>query len=317
MLMERSILPVRFLLLLPFVIYLLSYFYLAFYHGEIYLLSTVIHEGGIYTLLETALYASHFLGHIPVHTVIALYFTGIFLCMSKTNSVARSTMKGFILFLGLILFLVTSWWISLKWFGADDTYSYILQQKQSVVRMEEGGSWNMHLPSTMMQFLLIPLFIYVGKTVFGSKISISKNGITFIGISIVLCLFMTWLVNDHFFSAIAYVWTNPRYLAHSVRELATFPLTYYSIPFYFLLKYSRKREENWSLDQLSKEMVLFAVIFLALLAYQAIIPLQEGVGELAQKPSFAEDGELSIFYLLSSHYFEHFLDTQSTFLCSV
>lgn len=299
----------RLLFAIPLVVYVLAYLYLAFYHGDLSLFTTIVHEGGIYTFTETALYASHFLGHIPIHTVIALYFVGVFFAMSERSGTSGANKKGFILFFGLIVFLAISWWISMKWFGMEDTYAYILQQKQSMIRSEQGGSWNLHLPSTMMQFLLIPLFIYVGKIVFGSKISISKNGITFIGISVILCLFMTWLVNDNFFSAIAYVWTNPRYLAHSVRELATFPLTYYPIPFYFLLKYSQKREENWRLDHLSIGMVFLAVVFLALFAYQAVIPLQEGIGELAQKPSFAEDGELSIAYLLSSHYFEHFLDT--------
>ena len=35
----------------------------------------------------------------------------------------------------------------------------------------------------------------------------------------------------------------------------------------------------------------------------------EGVGTLAQKPEFAKGGELSVIYLLASHFFEHFLDT--------
>lgn len=303
------IVPARFLLYLPVAIYLLSYLYLAFYHGKLYLISTVIHEGGIYTFLQTTLYASHFLGHIPVHTVLGLYFIGVYLCMSEMGPVVQSNKKGFTLLIGLLLFLAASWWISLELFGVSDTYSYILQQKQSVVRMEEGGSWNLHLPSTMMQFLLIPIFIYAVKILFRSKVSWSKEGFIFIGMAGVLCLVMTWLVNDNFFLAVSYVWINPRYLAHSVRELATFPLIYYPIPFYFLLKYSERSEKEWNMQKISKWMVVLGVIFIILFSYQAIIPLREGIGELAQKPSFAEEGELSIVYLLSSHYFEHFLDT--------
>lgn len=306
---ERSNLLVSLLLFIPLAVYLFSYFYLALYHGKINLLFTVIHEGGIFTFLETTFYASHFLGHIPVHTTIGLYFIGVFLTMSEMSSEVRSVSKGVTLFFVLILFLIASWWLSLRWFGPEDTYSYILQQKQSVVTFEQGGSWNLHLPSTMMQFLLIPLFIYVGKILFQSKIALSKNGVVFIGFAIGLCVFMTWYVNDKFFSAISYVWTNPRYLAHSVRELATFPLIYYPIPFYFLLKYSDNSQKEWSFRQISKWMIVLAVVFCVLFAYQALIPLQEGIGELAQKPAFAAEGELSIIYLLSSHYFEHFLDT--------
>lgn len=149
----------KYLVLLPVVVYVASYIYLAVYHGKFNILNTVIHEGGLYTFIETTLYASHFIGHIPVHTVLAFYFVGVFSYLSKVGQVQGSTRKVLILLLVLIIFLCISFLISIRWFGTDDTLSYIMQQKQSVVRMGEGGSWNLHLPSLMMQFLLIPVYI--------------------------------------------------------------------------------------------------------------------------------------------------------------
>lgn len=293
----------------PFLVFAAAYTYLAVYHGDLNLFNTVIHEGGTYTFIETTFYASHFLGHIPVHTVLALYFVGVYLCLSEKPLPAKAGWNGVILLIILLLFLVLSWMISVKWFGTEDTWSYILQQRQSVERAEQGGSWNLHLPSTMMQFLLIPVFIYAGKILFRSTIAVSKAGLTFIGSSIFFTVFITWLVNDQFFSSIGYVWTNPRYLAHSVRELATFPLIYYPVPLFFLLRYNSRDQAGWNRDSLFQGMAVIGVIFLGLFIYQAIVPLLEGIGELAQKPSFAKGGELSIVYLLSSHYIEHFLDT--------
>ena len=299
----------NYLVLLPVLVYVASYIHLAVYHGKFSILNTVIHEGGLYTFIETTLYASHFIGHIPVHTVLAFYFVGVFLYLSKVDQVQKSNQKGLILLLILVIFLFISFLISIRWFGMDDTLSYIMQQKQSVVRMGEGGSWNLHLPSTMMQFLLIPVYIYVILLFFESPISVNKKGFRFISISLLLCVLVTYLVNNDLFRAIAHVWTEPRYLAHSVRELATFPLTYYPIPLYIMLKYGEDLNITLRFDRVAKTMALIAILFLILFAYQSVIPLQKGIGELAQKPSFAKGGELSVAYLLSSHYFEHFLDS--------
>ena len=52
--------------------------------------------------------------------------------------------------------------------------------------------------------------------------------------------------------------------------------------------------------------------------YQTHLPLRAGIGNLAQKSSFAVEGRLGVPYLLASHYFEHFLDTiYFTLLCLI
>ncbi len=66
---------------------------------------------------------------------------------------------------------------------------------------------------------------------------------------------------------------------------------------------AQRVSNNWTLHvSIITAIFLFTILF----AYQSIIPLMIEIGNLAQNPDFAKGGELSILYLLSSHYFEHF-----------
>jgi hypothetical protein len=65
-----------------------------------------------------------------------------------------------------------------------------------------------------------------------------------------------------------------------------------------------------NLDKNIKRLVLISFgIFVLLFIYQVILPLQEGIGNLSQKPEFTKGDDLPLLYLITSHYFEHFLDT--------
>lgn len=292
-------------------VYLLSYIYLALYHSDWWLFDTIVHEGGEYDLLETTFYASHFIGHIPTYIILSLYFVGIYLLVSEIKTIRVTWNRLLMLASGMILLLAFSTYIALNWFGYEETVNYVLQKKQSVERYEEGGSWNLHLPSTLMQFLLIPAFIIVGKCLFRSKLVSGKKGLWMAVSAVVFTHLITVIVNSSALSAYQTIWTDPRYLAHSVRELATFPLTYYTIPLYIFLMRSRNSQSSRLHAPGSVKIAgwITGVLFLLLFAYQCIVPLQVGIGDLAQKPDFAKDGELSVLYLLASHYFEHFLDS--------
>jgi hypothetical protein len=120
-----------------------------------------------------------------------------------------------------------------------------------------------------------------------------------------------FVCEGNFFTDIKYAFTNNRYLAHSVREIITFPVTYF--PLFFILFYSMKNvgwPQKINLDKNIKRLVLISFgIFVLLFIYQVILPLQEGIGNLSQKPEFTKGDDLPLLYLITSHYFEHFLDT--------
>jgi len=301
------------LLFIPIGVYILSYVYLAFYHGHIWIFDTIVHESGQHTLLKTILYASHFLGHIPVHTVLALFFTGIFLSLSQPCHNPVSLRINLVLCVGLSLFLALCIFISIHLWGQQDTINFIAQQKQSEVIYGQGGSWNLHLPSTMLQFLLIPVYIYAAKLLFRQNIIVNHTGIVYMLLSLFFFFIFSYINNPQLMANMKNVWQNPRYLAHSIRELMTFSATYYPIPLFFMLRHHQKysgRTEGGHQKQNQKFLMIFlGAAFLILVAYQAYVPLTKGIGTLAQKPSFAKSGQLTITYLLASHFFEHFLDT--------
>lgn len=300
------------LLLLPGFTYLLSYIYLSLYHRQLFIFNTVIHEGGVYTLLETAFYSSHFLGHIPVHTVLAFVFAGVYLSLGGSPAKGRAGNKMLIISILLLIFTASACYLSYKAFGYEDTLSFVAQQKQAVNIYEDGGSWNLHLPSTMALFLFIPVYIFFIKRVFKSDISIYGGGYFYIIAGVISFFIFTYIINKDISEAFYKVWTDPRYLAHSVREVATFPITYFPIPLSIMLLYEKSGSRLERADTsagLNYFIGLLAVVFLLAMLYQAYVPLAIGIGSLAQKPAFAAGGKLSVPYLLASHYFEHFLDT--------
>jgi len=302
----------RLLIIFPVLTYIISYLYLAYYHGEIFIFNTIVHEGGRYTLLLVMFYASHFLGHIPLYTMLAFLFIGSYLCLTGFNFKTYSKKKTRTLFILLILFLTLSFFLSLGVFGREDTFAFIGQQKQGVEIYAEGGSWNLHLPSSMLLFLLIPVYIYIVKAVFGRNIEPNLSGLLYISLGFICFFLFTFFFNENIVDSFFSIWRDPRYLAHSVRELLTFPITYFPIPLYFILR-REKRVSDSSKRKQSRNLKYFiaclAIFFLLGLFYQSYISLTEGIGNIAQKPDFAKGGKLGVPYLLASHYFEHFLDT--------
>ena len=166
----------------------------------------------------------------------------------------------------------------------------------------------------MLQALLIPVYLAVVIVVFGRSIRPSPKGSIYLLSALGLFVSFGTYFNSGLMAAIHKVWTDPRYLAHSVRELLTFPLVYYPVPLFFMMKdadadpNTEKVPKGRDLTSLKIFLLLCTVIFVAAIGYQSYIPLKQGIGELAQKPAFAKGGKLGIPYLLASHYFEHFLD---------
>lgn len=307
-------------LAIPLFTYAISYCYLWVYHQNFWLFPRVVHEGGDLTLLETIFYASHFLGHIPVHTVLAFYYVGVWMSLRPTIDSYQSPGSISTYVVGGMLLLVGSYFISVQVFGVEDTFSFLLQQKQSMTVYRAGGSWLLHFPSTLLQLFLIPLYLMFFRWLFHLPIRMSSYGLKFIFMSFGL-IFIFVLLAGAPWEAYLDLWSDPRYMAHSVRELATFPLTYFPLSLYLLLVVE-KTSNNIKSRHITGTVWLLAsicfVVFSGSFIYQVVTSLQAGVGNMAQKPDFAHQGTLSIGYLLASHYFEHVLDTIYFFLlCGV
>lgn len=290
-------------------VYILSYMYLAFYHKTINLSGVIIHESGALNFTEAMFYSSHFLAHIPVHIVLILVFAGCIILFSDGSIVFKASLKQLVFI--LLLFLTATLVHSLLVFGAEDTFEYILQKKQGHNIYGEGGSWKLHLASTISLLFLIPPYTFVFLSLLGLKTGWNRKGFFFISAGLVLIPVFSILCDGNFFSGLSQAFTSNRYLAHSVRELITFPLTYF--PLFFLVSYNFNnfsfRINKQILNPAKAFILISTIIFLILFAYQTVLPLKEGIGNLSQKPDFTRGESLPLLYLITSHYFEHFLDT--------
>ena len=175
----------RALLITPLVVYFLSYCYLAIYHGYWNLVPVIVHEGGTLTWLQTTLFASHFLGHIPVHLVLSLWLVGCCLSTGKTAPAYFISKK--ILTFTLFIFLGISLALALQLNGWEDTKMYLSQWRQNHSLDTKGGSWLLHLPSTITLFFLIPLIVFATRycTFLWILCMLSKKSTTFISCRLV------------------------------------------------------------------------------------------------------------------------------------
>lgn len=305
---NRARLDPLWLLLVPVATYILSYAWLAAYHRRAQLLGTIVHESGRYTLLETVLYASHFLGHVPVQVVAALLLVGSFACLGGTAVVERRAIR--LSAATALLLLAGAALLGIVHFGADDTLAFIGQQKQQPDLYVEGGAWNLHLPSTLLLFALTPVYVAVVRRLLGRPVRWSRRGLAWLGAAAAAVAVVTWWANSDPAGAVVVALTDPRYAAHGLRELVTFALLWFPLPLAVLLRRepAAPREEAPP-GRLPAALLVLAVLLAGATLAQTVWVLGHGVGELAQKPEFARSGTLGIPYLLASHTFEHVLDT--------
>ncbi len=292
------------LLSVPLATYVASYIYLALFHGKFWLWDTVVHEGGTLTLLQTTFYASHFLGHIPSLTIIAFLFASWYKVLTPIEGPFRFSLKWLS---AALAFVVSCLFYSLWQFGKEETLAYLFLNRQSVTRAEPGGSYLLHLPSTLSLVVLIPLFIALIAYIFRRQVAWQATHLKSIAITTVITVAFALLITLNSTTLILHSLIDPRYLAHSVRELATFPLTFFPIPLALWLASQSPAKRSLSLTP-RRPLLILTALALPLLLIQIWVPLSIGISDLAQKPSFSE-GPLSISYLLASHYFEHVLDS--------
>ena len=297
------------LLLIPASVYLASYAYLGLYHGRAWLWSTVVHESGRYTLLETTFYASHFLGHVPVLVTLAVTAAGSWLWLSPVPPV-RSRRLTTAVAAGLLLLLVGSAAVAVGHFGGEDTAAFVLQQRQRPDLDVEGGSWNLHLPSTLIQLALIPVAVWLARRLWARPVACSRRGLGLLALAAISVVAITAVANSDPVAALTELWRDPRYLAHAVRELATFSLTYYPIPLAVLLAREALTSGRSGLRRCPDLAIAAAAVACAVgVGWMVAVSLSHDIGTLAQRPEFAHGGRLSISYLLASHAFEHVLDS--------
>lgn len=300
------------LISLPLVYLLISYGYLASWHGRANLLNTIVHENGRLTLLGSLFYFDHFVAHMPMIAAFGWCAVG---GVALTARVPRGVHIAFraglaaVLLLGAATVLVVlSFLASLFTVGWQRTIDYLLQRIERDGVMSKGGLWN------QLQLSNVP--IALGTIGIGSalrtvnsegsvlgELRLFTGGMACIGSAAAVLVAMsmaTWRTWRDFL--------NPRWLAHSMREIATYPLT--GIPTALgsvvLVQYLLFGPSIWTLRPGWPSLVLIALSVLIVgIEFELIRSVD--ILAIAQKPSFAAE-RMSITYLLASHVFEHALD---------
>ena len=308
--------PVRLLagvlVCLPAAYFVLAYGYLAWWRGSPFLWNTVIHENGRLTLVGSLFYFDHFLGCAPMVVVFALCTAGGFADaghLPVITDLRRAALLARIL-LGLsAVMVIAALAASVACVGLDRTMDYALQRIERDDVMSPGGNWN------QLQLSNVPIALgaigFSGSfAAFGygrngvGKVNRTRGGVICIGIAIAL---MGALTGFTFPGLRAFL--NPRWIAHSVREMATYPLTGVPIALAGVLLAEQRLSgvRAWTIKPRALSLSLIGAGVLILLG-QLVYLMNADVLAMAQRPAFAGGKSLSVAYLLFSHVFEHFLD---------
>ena len=301
-----------FILLMPPVVYFaISYAYVAWWHKKLFLWDTLIHENGRLTLLGSLFYFDHFLACVPMVTLFALSTAGGAVLTSRLPSGIGASGAAFLaalLLAAAVLLVAAAFFASVFTVGRQRTLDYAFQRIERDGIASKGGSWNQlqlsNIPIALGTVGVAAALINSAGTAEANKhLDLVPAGIACLGVAAMLSVTLTavnWCGWRAFF--------NPRWLAHSVREIATFPLTGIPIALGSVLI-----TENWisgiylwRIEPRFLSLILFGMS-VALFGTQLILLMRVNVLAMAQKPQFAGDG-FSVPYLLCAHVFEHFLD---------
>lgn len=297
------------LLGVPFVYLAVSYGHVACWHGKLLLWNTVIHENGRLTLRGSVFYWDHFLGCLPMVVLFSLCAAGGVAVAGNPAAhvdAMRAVTTAAVLLgasAGLVPLAVVA---SVNTAGWQRTVDYALQRIERDGIRSRGGNWN------QLQLSNVP--VALGTAGLGSALVVRPAG-SEVEVGLIQWGFVT--LGTAALGSIGLTAANwcglrrfltPRWLAHSFREVATYPFT--GIPVAFasvvLVEWWIAGSDSWSVRMGPVSMTLIG-LGVAMTALQLIPLAGTSVLALAQRPAFARDG-LSVAYLLASHVFEHVLD---------
>ncbi len=300
------------LLLVPATYMLVCYAYVAAWHKRAWLFRTLIHENGRLTLSGSLLYFDHFIACVPMITMFSLATAGGAALGRHGTGLPRGAADAS-RFAGLLLgacfvFVAIAFVLSVRTAGWKRTIDYGLQRIERDGVQSMGGNWN------QLQLSNVPIalgaigagmgldFVGTGGGLVATS-AISVPGLVLASLAIVGSLVLTGAT----WPGLA-AFRNPRWLAHSMREIATYPLTGIPVAFAGVLLVDRHLSGTATVG------FSFAPLALGLLGIAGVATFVElalmrgaSVRSMAQHPAFAPNG-LSIAYLLCAHVFEHFLD---------
>lgn len=281
----------------------LSYLFLAIEHNNFNLLFVKVHESGKYTLIETILYFDHFSREMLICIVTAFSFSISFYLFAPLDNIntsyVRKVMNRSLLLLMIFLFLTASGALYKK--GLQSFFLDLLQFRTRDDVLAYGSHWHYHL---------LHIFFMAGAAMGVSFLYRWKTGISKAGINrFAAPLICIWISVASLFT-IMFIpnlkpFTDTRYLAHQLREIATHATVSMPLAFAFLSCLERKyasRTIQRAVRGRGLKTGIFYILGISLIPIFILFQLRgrDIMSETQKKNGWGD--------LFASHFFEHTLD---------
>jgi hypothetical protein len=271
------------LLLFPLLVWGASYLFLVREFKTWNLLNVKIHESGRYTFLGTVFYFNHFLRELPIDTLYALsiYFSYSSLQIVDDISLWLPLSVVFIILASFLLVTILG---SIRSVGIKYTIWDLCQLREQDAMIHWGSHWQMHFLSTIAVILLL-----IMPGLFSLQTGVNNKYL--------ITLFGSTLLLSIIFGTGWKAFTHPRWMLHGAREVFT----------YFFINLIPALAPIYLL----RSVIAFEMGFAALLCFLlfGVINLYFIYVYLKSDLDQEAQSKRGIIYLLSSHFFEHILDT--------
>jgi hypothetical protein len=280
---------------------------MAIVYKKLNLFNVLVHENGKFTLLETVLYYDHFLRELIISGFLAFFIVGFFLYYNSAKPRNTSRKLGryiIVCFFSLAIFLLIVFLGSIYKVGFEETLLSLFQYRTRDDLIEFGSHWRFHFLSRIGLFtssaaMIISYRIIYNKTQWkNSKFALLILIIASISYIIITLVFG---ITDQPFS-------DPRYLAHQVREFTTHNLCTTPILITLLCFLEEKITEENSNHLNTKTNWNLYIHFLFWSILSILIPLFLWIRLRDTDISAVAQQNWPVWDLLAFHFFEHCLD---------
>ena len=299
---------------MPAAVLALSYFYLAFQYSSLNLWGRVVHENGKYTLFETIFYADHFVREVLICVLSGSVIAFSFLLAAPAvpaPAVPRLRRAAGLSSLGAAVFLGAAVLAAVRKIGPVSVAQDFLQFRMREGEMSFGSHWKGHF----LHLLFIFIFSMSLSFLYRGAVRCDTAGAGRRTLLFILGWAGLFLFFEFFFRGAGEALSEPRYLAHQFREIATHAVITVPLCFAALSQIENRFLGGKTVDKLIEKPLIRKAFLCFLIA--SLIPIfillrLKGIDvlSLAQKKSTFID-------LFASHAFEHTLDYFFTPLVAV
>lgn len=287
------------LLLAPAVLDLLfSYGYLAYLFQEFPLWKSIIHEQGTRNLWQTILFYEHVLRELPLDTIYAFAIVG-FARWYGIRPSGPSLLGGrFSLRVaaGVVACLVVTWALASTYFylGAGAVRDNLFQWKIDHTTFGFGLHWHFHWLGMIAVFFATGGVVKIVQSLLGCSPSRDRAWL-FVWLAVFICMSIIFGFSSKTFN-------DPRFLGHQAREVVTFIPLGVLPALACLVILERNGSSSESKSPLAVPLLTHWGLFVLAMGV-LLIPLW-GVTVI----DYAQRQDLGLFYLFTSHNFEHLPD---------